>query len=120
MGLESKTFKAFWQTIIRFDAGKITVGLGIRNAVGVMLPLVAALAFGAPGVGIVGSTGALNVSFSDGDDPYSRRARRMLAASLLDRYGHSNENFVLVRTWDQAAVFKPTAATSLSRSSTTF
>ncbi|MDQ2947819.1 MAG: FUSC family protein [Acidobacteriota bacterium] len=77
------TFKALWQTITRFETNKTTIGMGLRNALGVTLPLVAGVALGAPAVGLVASSGALNVSFSDGDDPYTTRARRMVATSLL-------------------------------------
>ncbi|MDQ6760326.1 MAG: FUSC family protein [Acidobacteriota bacterium] len=79
----SGTLHSLWQTIIRLEPGNTSIALGMRNALGVTLPLVAGLAFGFPAVGIVACTGALNVCFSDGDDAYSDRARRMLAASLL-------------------------------------
>lgn len=58
------------KTVARFDRAKIHPGTALRNALGVALPL------------LVMSTGALNVAFSDGADPYAHRAHRMLAATL--------------------------------------
>jgi len=76
------TRKALWQTVTRFDRAKIAPWMALRNALGVALPLAAGAALGDTGGGLVMSTGALNVSFSDGADPYAHRARRMLASSL--------------------------------------
>jgi len=36
-----------------------------------------------PRGGLVVASGALNVSYSDGSDPYSERAKRMLASSVI-------------------------------------
>src|SRR5260370_3678843 len=36
-----------------------------------------------PRGGVVVASGALNVSYSDGSDPYAQRARRMLSSSVL-------------------------------------
>lgn len=77
------SWKLLWQTATRFEAGKITPWLALRNAIGVAVPLAVGIATGRVTSGLVVSAGALNVSFSDGDDPYGQRARRMLAASLL-------------------------------------
>ena len=38
--------------------------------------------FGNAASGLIAATGALNVAFSDGLDPYLHRGRRMLGASL--------------------------------------
>jgi uncharacterized membrane protein YccC len=76
------TRKAFWQTVAKFDRGKIAPWMGLRNALGVALPLAVGAAIGDAGGGLVAATGALNVAFSDGADAYAQRARRMLAASL--------------------------------------
>jgi len=73
----------FFQSVIKFDAAKITPWLGLRNALGVALPLAAGLAFNALPSSVVVSTGALNVAFSDSSDPYIQRARKMLATSIL-------------------------------------
>ena len=75
--------RAFWRNVISFQASKITPWMALRNTVGVALPLAAGVALGAVSSGLVVSTGALNVSFSDSSDPYRQRARKMLAASLL-------------------------------------
>jgi uncharacterized membrane protein YccC len=72
----------FWENVTRFDWSKVTPWLALRNAVGVVLPLAVGAAIGNPGGALIMTTGALNVSFSDGSDPYRERARRMLTASL--------------------------------------
>lgn len=77
------TRKAFWETVARFDRTKVAPWMALRNALGVTLPLAIGAAVGNPGGGLIVSLGALNVSFSDGSDPYAHRARRMLAASLF-------------------------------------
>ncbi len=74
---------AFWQTLIKFDSAKLAPALAVRNTLGVVLPLIAGTAAGWPSVGIAVGTGALNVAFSDGQEPYRQRAKRMLAASVL-------------------------------------
>jgi uncharacterized membrane protein YccC len=74
---------AIWRLATRFDKAKVTPWIGARNAIGVALPLVAGILAGHPGAGLVMATGALNVSYSDGNDVYDFRARRMLIASIL-------------------------------------
>ena len=74
---------AFWETVTRFEKGKLVPLLALRNAAGMALPLAIGTAMGNPGGGLIMTTGALNVSFSDGSDPYLHRARRMLAASFF-------------------------------------
>src|SRR5260370_30973020 len=81
--MPSKAWISFRQTLTRFDTGKLNPWLAFRNALGVTLPLVAGTAFGAVSGGLAAATGALNVAFSDGQEPYPLRARRMLAASVL-------------------------------------
>ena len=73
---------ALWQAVTRFDRAKLLPQIAMRNALGIALPLAIGVAIGDPGGGLVMTTGALNVSFSDGSDPYLHRGRRMLAASL--------------------------------------
>jgi uncharacterized membrane protein YccC len=75
--------EAFWQLLTYFDSTKLTPFQGLRNAIGVALPLVVGYAIGMPRGGLVVASGALNVSYSDGSDPYLERAKRMLAASAL-------------------------------------
>jgi len=57
--------------------------MALRNSIGVAMPLASGVAFGALSGGLIVSTGALNVAFSDSDAPYAQRARRMLGASAL-------------------------------------
>ena len=57
--------------------------MAVRNALGVALPLAIGIALGNPSGGAMAATGALNVAFSDGSDPYLHRGRRMLTASLF-------------------------------------
>jgi uncharacterized membrane protein YccC len=74
---------AFWSTITRFDRAQLKPVMALRNALGVALPLAAGIALGnAPG-GAMAATGALNVAFSDGTDPYLHRGRRILSAALF-------------------------------------
>ena len=73
----------FWDNITRFEPHKVTPWVGLRNALGVVLPLAAGAIMGTIPSGLVMATGALNVSFSDSHDPYIQRARRMLAASVV-------------------------------------
>lgn len=76
------TWKAFGETVTRFDRAKIAPWMALRNAFGMALPLAVGAAMGDTGGGLIVCTGALNVAFSDGSDAYAHRARRMLAASL--------------------------------------
>jgi uncharacterized membrane protein YccC len=78
-----EAISAFWQVITHFDSTKLSTHRAFRNAVGVVLPLIAGFALGMPRGGLVVASGALNVSYSDGSDPYSERARRMLASSVI-------------------------------------
>jgi uncharacterized membrane protein YccC len=75
--------RAFWRVLTRFDSSKLTPYQGLRNSIGVLLPLAAGYALNMPRGGVVVASGALNVSYSDGSDPYAQRARRMLSSSVL-------------------------------------
>jgi uncharacterized membrane protein YccC len=75
---------AFWFSLRRIEKGKINGRwLALRNTLAVALPLGAGIALGNPLGAVAVTTGALNVSFSDGSDPYRQRARRMLLWSAL-------------------------------------
>ena len=74
---------AFWQILTLFDSTKLSTHRAFRNALGVVLPLIAGFALHMPRGGLVVASGALNVSYSDGSDPYSARVRRMLASSVI-------------------------------------
>jgi uncharacterized membrane protein YccC len=73
----------FWNTVIRFDRSKVSPLIGLRNALGVALPLTVGAAIGQTAGGLLAAIGALNVSYSDGVEPYRQRARRMLAATCF-------------------------------------
>lgn len=72
-----------WTSLTKFERDKIAPGTAFRNALGVAIPLAIGHAAGSVGSGLVGVTGALNVSFQDGRDPYRSRGARMVAASVL-------------------------------------
>ena len=72
-----------WRKVIHFDHGRMQPWVALRNAIGVTLPLAVGVALGMPLGGLAVSTGALQVSYSDGHGPYAQRAKRMLAATLL-------------------------------------
>jgi uncharacterized membrane protein YccC len=75
---------AFGHTLRRIEKNKInTIWLAFRNSAAVALPLAVGLEFGNPLGSVAVATGALNVSFADGTDPYAQRARRMLGWSVL-------------------------------------
>jgi uncharacterized membrane protein YccC len=75
--------QSFWRVLTKFDHSKVSAYRALRNAAGVALPLVAGYAMGMPRGGLVVASGALNVSYSDGSDPYPRRAKRMIASAVL-------------------------------------
>ncbi|HYO83234.1 MAG TPA: FUSC family protein [Bryobacteraceae bacterium] len=72
-----------WTQLTHFDRTKVQPSIGMRNAVGLAIPLGFAVAVGEPFFGFLGSLGAMNAALSDGGDPYLPRGRRMLAASAL-------------------------------------
>jgi uncharacterized membrane protein YccC len=75
--------QSFWRVLTRFDHSKMSVNRALRNAAGVALPLIAGYALAMPRGGLVVASGALNVAYSDGSDPYPRRARRMVTSAVL-------------------------------------
>ena len=79
----SKQGPSLWRTVTRLELEKIVYGRAARNAVGVALPLAAGYWAGSLPAGLICSSGALNVCFTDGDDPYRTRARRMMLGTLL-------------------------------------
>ena len=72
-----------WKTVTRVETGKIIPWIALRNTFGVACPLALGLLYGQLSAGLVTGMGALNVSFSDGKDPYQQRVRRMLLASFF-------------------------------------
>jgi uncharacterized membrane protein YccC len=72
-----------WHTVIRFERSKINPWIGLRNSLGIALPLILGAAIGQMAGGLLMAIGALNVSYSDGVEPYRQRARRMLGATCF-------------------------------------
>jgi uncharacterized membrane protein YccC len=78
---------ALWRSVTKLEKGKInSAWLALRNSLAVALPLGIGIALGNPLGAVAVTTGALNVSYSDGTDPYAHRARRMLAWSFLGAF----------------------------------
>lgn len=71
----------FWNTLVRFEKSKVIPWIALRNTVGVALPLIVGSAIGRLSGGLLAAVGALNVSYSDGPEPYPQRARRMLVST---------------------------------------
>jgi uncharacterized membrane protein YccC len=98
--------KALWRIVTHVDHSKINVWQALRNTIGVVAPLMVGFAIGMPRGGLAMASGALNVSYSDGSDPYARRAKRMLASTawcsiavlLGGVTAHSNTVAVIVAT----------------------
>lgn len=98
--------KALWQIVTHVDRSKINAWQALRNTIGVVAPLIVGFAMGMPRGGLAVASGALNVSYSDGSDPYARRAKRMLTSTawcssavlLGGLTAHSNIVAVMVAT----------------------
>jgi uncharacterized membrane protein YccC len=80
---KTRAWSSVWQMLIRYQSDKVNPRLAVRNTMGVALPLGVGAALGAVSGSLAMTTGALNVAFSDGHEPYAQRARRMFAASGL-------------------------------------
>jgi len=77
----------FWLSVKKIDHSKINNRwMALRNSLAVAVPLAIGIAIGNPVGAAAVATGALNVSFSDGRDPYYQRARRMLTWSLMGAF----------------------------------
>ena len=76
-----RPLQALWQIVTHVDHSKINVAQALRNTLGVVAPLLLGQNLGMPRGGLAMASGALNVSYSDGSDPYQKRARRMLAST---------------------------------------
>jgi uncharacterized membrane protein YccC len=75
--------QSFWRSLTNFDHSKVSAYRGLRNAAGVVIPLIVGYSLGMPRGGLAFASGALNVCYSDGSDPYPRRAKRMLGSAVL-------------------------------------
>ncbi len=104
--------QSFWRVLTKFDRTKMSAYRALRNSAGVVLPLIAGFALGMPRGGLVVASTALNVAFSDGSDPYARRAKRMISSSLLCALGvlagalaepHAALAIIVATTWAFAA-----------------
>lgn len=83
-GAQPRPGPAFWRIVKKIDESKINNRwMALRNALAVAVPLAVGIALGNPVGAAAVATGALNVSFSDGRDPYYQRAHRMITWSLL-------------------------------------
>lgn len=80
---EVSRWTAFWNTLTKVDHSKINTWIAFRNALGVAIPLAVGIAFHNAVGAVAVTTGALNVSYSDGKDPYLHRAKRMLLWTVL-------------------------------------
>src|SRR3989440_11579951 len=78
---QAMPMKALWRIVTHVDRSKINAAQALRNTVGVIAPLIAGYVLGMPRGGLAMASGALNVSYSDGSDPYVQRAKRMLAST---------------------------------------
>lgn len=104
--------RAFWRALTRFDSSKLNPYMALRNSIGVVLPLIVGFALNMPRGGLVVASGALNVAYSDGSDPYAQRAKRMFASSVLCAVGvlcgalsgsHSIAAVIIATLWAFAA-----------------
>jgi uncharacterized membrane protein YccC len=77
------SLRALWRVVTRFDSSKLSPYMALRNSVGVLLPVIIGYAVGMPRGGLAVASGALNVMYSDGSDPYLQRSRRMLTSSFI-------------------------------------
>jgi uncharacterized membrane protein YccC len=103
---------SLWRSVIRFDAHRVSRWMGLRNALGVALPVAVAIDLGFPAYAVVAGMGALNVAAADGTDAYRSRAARMLTSAgfgataifLGSLTGHDPVlSFVLATVWAFAA-----------------
>src|ERR1043166_2826991 len=81
-GSRLRPLQALWQIVTHVDHSKINLAQALRNTLGVVAPLIVGHSMGMPRGGLAMASGALNVSYSDGSDPYEQRAKRMLASTL--------------------------------------
>ena len=75
--------ESFWRALTTFDRARIDPWMGVRNAIGITLPLAIGVATGYAASGATSAIGAINVAAADGIDSYRNRAARMLTASVI-------------------------------------
>ncbi|MBI4905460.1 MAG: FUSC family protein [Acidobacteria bacterium] len=81
--VQHRPLDAFWRALTQVDSKKINLWMGLRNAVGITLPLALGVQLGQVDAGLIAATGALMVTAGDGLDSYRNRAERMIAASCV-------------------------------------
>jgi len=111
-------WRAFWRLVTRFDSSKMSVALGIRNALGVALPMAIAVMTGKPLGDLATGSGALCVSYADNHDPYRQRAARLILRTVFVSLavmigGLSARNSVLAVAVAAAAAFAAGMAASI-------
>lgn len=72
----------FRSALFRYEGHKADLGMGLRNAAGVTIPLFVGWLTNQLNPALIAALGALNVSYADGRDPYRARGRRMLLSSV--------------------------------------
>ena len=61
-----RAITSLWRILIRFDAHRVSRWMGLRNALGVALPVAVLIDLGHPAFAVVAGMGALNVAAADG------------------------------------------------------
>ena len=79
--------KALWSALFRFEPEKVQLWMGLRNTIGIIIPVAAGALLGNAPRGLTGGMGALNTAVADGADSYAHRARRMVLTSLCCALG---------------------------------
>jgi uncharacterized membrane protein YccC len=82
MTTQTSTGQQLVRGLLRIERARITPWTALRNALGVVLPLVVGVAVGQTLAGITIALGALQVTFMDQPGPYRLRAGRILLAGL--------------------------------------
>jgi uncharacterized membrane protein YccC len=83
MAQSSTPWRALLQDLTRLDRSRMSVTMALRNAIGVLLPVIAGQALGQTTAGVIAGVGGLLTSYSDGSDPYRLRARRLFATAVF-------------------------------------
>jgi len=108
--IHPRPLAALWRALTHFDHAQIHVWVGLRNALGVTLPLAVGVHLGYPGSGLTAATGALNVAAADGVDSYRLRWQRMLTSSV----------FCALAVWIGALAAPHSVAASIARTAWAF
>ena len=67
--------RKFWRASRHYDWAKVSLWVGVRNSIGVVVPLLVGAYLGHPAAGVVASVGAFNVAAADYIDSYWNRGR---------------------------------------------